>query len=175
MKEILIALFGAVVSYLLPFMVKTIIFIFRRQRPALVCGKWFGYLWWTKNGEIHFDEMNVNIKKGILSEYSATYSDSEGTYVGKAFIECNNLCINASLKGAAKDIYEGTTFVRYDLSTFENRNKLYGFWLSRNADKKVSCGGAILSRRKINKPQSIEIIKNQYYIDKDSPVLSLLS
>jgi len=174
MKEILIALLGAVVSYLLPFMVKAIRFIFRRQRSSLVCGNWFGYLWWTKNGEIHFDEMNVNIKKGILSEYSATYSDSEGTYVGEAFIECNNLCINASLKGAVKDVYEGTTFVRYDLSTFENRNELYGFWLSRNADKKVSCGGAILSREKIDEVQSKEIIKKQYCINKDFPVLSLL-
>ena len=120
--------------------------------------------------------MKVNIKKGVFSEYDAVYTDKEGVYCGKGHIECSsNLCITASLKDKKiSAVYEGTTTIRYDLSTFENRNKLYGFWLSRNADKKVSCGGAILSRNKIDKSQRLEIIKNQYSINTEAPVLSIV-
>ena len=169
------AIVGAIIGYLLPYIVKTVIFIFGRKRPTTVCGKWVSYIWWTKNGKIEFAETKVKIKKGILSEYYATYSDANATYFGKAFMECNNLCINASLKDVKiSAVYEGTIDIRYDLSTFENRNQLFGFWLSRNADKKVSCGGAILSRKKIDKVQSLEIIKNQFNINTDAPVLSLL-
>ena len=119
--------------------------------------------------------MKVNIKRGILSEYDVIYTDLEGSYCGKGHIECSsNLCITASLKDKKNSsVYEGTSTIRYDLSTFENRKELYGFWLSRNADKKVSCGGAILSRGKINKAQSLKIIKNQYCINTDTPMLSL--
>ena len=170
MNEVLLIFSGAIISYLLPFAVKAITYTFKRKSPTIVCGNWYGYIWWTKNGEILFDEMNVNIKKGIVSEYYATFLDSYGTYSGKAFIECNNLCINLSLKDA---VYGGTSFHRYDLSTFENCNNLYGFWLSINADKKVSCGGAMLSRKKIDTVKSLEIAKKQYCINTDTPVLSL--
>ena len=146
--------------------------ILKRKKTTLICGDWFCYIWWNRNGKIILAQMNVNIKKGILSEYNATYSDSSDTYFGKAFIECNNLCINMSLKN--NTVYEGTTFHRYDLSTTTNRNQLYGFWLSRNADKKVSCGGTILSRKKINKNQCSEIIKQKYCINTEIPVLSLV-
>ncbi|MCL1933673.1 MAG: hypothetical protein FWF53_07700 [Candidatus Azobacteroides sp.] len=171
------AIVGAILSYLLPYIVKTVIFIFKRKSPTIVCGEWVSYIWWTKNGKIEFAETKVDIKKGILSEYYATYSDANATYFGKAHMECNNLCINASHKNVkVSTVYEGTIDIRYDLSTIENKNQLFGFWLSRNADKKVSCGGAILSRKEkeIDISQSLEIIKNQFNINTDVPVLSLL-
>ena len=162
-------LLSAVVGFLLPYFVKFIIFLFKRFDKTKICGFWYLYLWWTDNVKSEFVEMNVTIKRGILVNYRIICKDDASNYKGEVWIEDNNLCISMD---ARDNVQKSSTYHRYDLSTLEKRNVLYGFWLSFDGDNNVSCGGAFLSREKMN--ENIDsIIKKHYKINRNVPLLVL--
>ena len=113
--------------------------------------------------------MDVLIKRGIIVEYKILCKDDESEYKGKVWIEDNNLCVNMD---ASDSVQKSSTYHRYDLSTSEKRNILYGFWLSFDGDNNVSCGGACLSRAKI-KDNIDYIIMKHYKIYNLTSVVSL--
>lgn len=70
-------------------------------------------------------------------------------------------------------ILKASTFHRFELSTEEKRNRLFGFWLSFDGDKKVSCGGSILSKDNIDIASIANIIQTEYSMVKDVPLMVL--
>lgn len=160
-------LLSAIAGCLLPYLIKILVFLFKRLDKTNICGEWLLYLWWTDSGKTEFVEMNVLIKRGILVNYRIMCKDDASNYKGEAWIEDNNLCINMD---ASDSIQKSSTYHRYDLSTLEKRDVLYGFWLSFDGDNSVSCGGAFLSRNKINENIDL-IIKKHYKINKNVPLM----
>ena len=86
-----------------------------------------------KHDKIELCTMNAIIKRGILCSYNVTVSDSRSLYKGTAHIEDNNLCLSMN---SCDPILKSSTFHRFELSTDEKRNQLFGFWLSFDGDKK---------------------------------------
>ena len=170
--SILLALFGAV----LPYAIKALVFAFRRSKNTLICDEWYAYIWWTKNGKISFDKMSVEIKKAVLSEYKvkATHDIPPNTliYSGKAYIEDNNLCLEMSVSNITDHMKDSTRH-RYHLPAIEERERLYGFWLSYDAELKVSAGGAVLSRTELTSREKKKVIADKFKIHGESPVMAL--
>lgn len=160
-------LLSAIAGCLLPYLIKFIIYLFKRFDKTKICGYWYLYLWWTDNGKPQFEEMEVLIKRGVLVNYRIMCKDDVSNYKGEAWIEDNNLCVNMD---ANDSVQKSSTYHRYDLFTSEKRNTLYGFWLSFDGDNNVSCGGAILSREKMKENRDL-LIKEHYKIHSDIPLL----
>lgn len=163
-------LLGAIAGYILPYIIKIFIYFFKRFSTNVICGKWFCYLWWDNATEIKFAKMTVFIKKGIINEYKIDCIDETAHFKGNCYIEDNNLCIEMKATDAVQIT---STYHRYELGTRDLRHTLYGFWLSYDANKKVSCGGAILKRSEISNESVEEIINDNYIIDKNVPLLRL--
>lgn len=170
MYEFFTIFLGAMMGFILPYLIKFIIYLFKRLIPTPVCGEWKSYLWWTNNGKIELCTMNTIIKRGILRSYNVTFSDSTSIYRGTACIEDNNLCISMN---SGDPILKGSTYHRFELSTGEKRNRLFGFWLSFDGDKKVSCGGSILAKESIDMASITNIVQTEYSMAKDVPLMVL--
>ncbi len=170
MDEFITIFLGALIGFILPYLIKFIIYLFKRFFPTPVCGEWKSYIWWTNNGKIELCAMNAIIKRGILYQYNVTFSDSTSLYRGTACIEDNNLCISMN---SCDPILKASTFHRYELSTGEKRNRLFGFWLSFDGDKRVSCGGSILAKDNIDTASIANIIQTEYRMAKDVPLMTL--
>lgn len=170
MDEFITIFLGAMMGFILPYFIKFIIYLFKRFIPTPICGEWKSYLWWTNNGKIELCTMNVIIKRGIFCSYNVTFSDSTSIYRGTACIEDNNLCISMN---SCDTILKASTFHRFELSTGEKRSQLYGFWLSFDGDKKVSCGGSILAKENIDVASIANIIQTEYIMNKDVPLMAL--
>lgn len=97
MNETISILLGAIAGYILPYVVKLITFIIRRSKNTPICGEWFTYLWWTKNNTVELAKIHTSIKRGVFSEYRTTMFDKYSKYIGNAYIEDNNLCIELSM------------------------------------------------------------------------------
>lgn len=170
MDEFITIFLGAMMGFILPYFIKFIIYLFKRFTPTPICGEWKSYLWWTNNGKIELCTMNVIIKRGVFCSYNVTFSDSTSIYRGTACIEDNNLCISMN---SCDTILKASTFHRFELSTGEKRSQLYGFWLSFDGDKKVSCGGSILAKENIDVASIANIIQTEYIMNKDVPLMAL--
>lgn len=170
MDEFFKIFLGALMGFILPYFIKFIIFLFKRFIPTPICGKWKSYIWWTNNDKIELCTMNAIIKRGILCSYNVTVSDSRSLYKGTAHIEDNNLCLSMN---SCDPILKSSTFHRFELSTDEKRNQLFGFWLSFDGDKKVSCGGSILAKDNIDIASISNIIQKEYSMNTDVPLMVL--
>lgn len=161
---------GALVGYLFPYAIKVVVYSFKRFSKNIICGKWYCYLWWDNASEIEFAKMDVCIKRGIINEYKISYKDETVKFVGTCYIEDNNLCVEMK----ATDVVQVTSvYHRYELGTRDLRHSLYGFWLSYDANKKVSCGGAMLLRNEISNELVEKVVSDNYIIEKDIPLLRL--
>lgn len=161
---------GAVAGYIFPYIIKIVLYPFKRFTKTAVCGKWFCYLWWDNGIEIDFAKMNVNINRGIMNDYKITCYDETTYFVGKCYIEDYNLCIEMKDTDAFRIT---STYHRYELGTEDLKNSLYGFWLSFDANKKVSCGGAMLLRDELSNKTVEKIINDNFIIERDVPLLRL--
>lgn len=170
MNEYLNIFLGALVGWVLPYIFKFAIFIIKMHKKSPIYGKWFLYLWWTDNNNVEFVEMNTLIKRGILCKHKIRCWDDVSCYNGEVKIEDNNLCVEMNANDA---IQISSTYHRYDLSTLEKRDKLFGFWLSFDGDNNVSCGGAILTRNKINNVEKENIMRENFKINRNYPLLVL--
>lgn len=109
--------------------------------------------------------MDVCIKRGIINEYKISYNDET-----VKFIEDNNLCVEMKATDA---VQVTSVYHRYELGTRDLRHSLYGFWLSYDANKKVSCGGAMLLRNEISNELVEKVVSDNYIIEKDIQLLRL--
>ena len=172
MNEYLTILLSAFVGWALPYIFKFLFYIVRIYKKSPIYGNWYLYLWWTDNGNVEFVEMNALIKRGILHRHKIKCWDDVSRYFGEVKIEDNNLCIEMN---ADDTIQVSSTYHRYDLSTLEKRNQIYGFWLSFDGDNNVSCGGAVLARARISNENKETIIKENFKINRNCPLLVLKS
>lgn len=170
MNEYLNIFLGALAGWLLPYMFKVIVFVIKGHKIIPIYGEWYLYLWWTDNCNVEFVEMNALIRRGVLYKHKIKCWDDESYYIGEAKIEDNNLCVEMN---ADDTIQVSSTFHRYDLSTLEKRDKLFGFWLSFDGDNNVSCGGAILTRSKISNEEREIVMKENFKINRNYPLLVL--
>ena len=176
MNEILSMLLPAFISvavgYCLNFVVRIIKLFIRRRANTTICGKWYAYDWWKEGDEVKLHRLHGKIVKGFLTEYRIRFTNEMRTlrYKGDASIESNQyLCLNMSVV----DVLSETALSRFNLPIAEQRELLFGFWLSCDSRRNVSCGGAILSRRELNDDEICAVIPERFDIHAEAPLLVL--
>ena len=175
-NEILSMLLAAVVSvtigYFSHFIVRMIKLFMRRKTSTSICGKWHSYDCWKDDSAVNYRSMTGKIKKGVLTEYRVKFVDDKSAlkYGGSAAIESNrHLCIQMK----AEDVLVETAVSRFNIKASEQREQLYGFWLSCDSHRNVFCGSALLSRRELAHEEIREILREKYETHMDTPLLVL--
>jgi len=149
---------------------KFVRYIYRLIKKNEICGKWNFYFWINNDGNIKLEEKQVIIKRGFRKEYNIEsiggIDAGKDNYKGYAFIENQQLCVSWKINSA---VFKETVVHRYFLATIDENSKLYGFWLSYDYGMRVSCGGSILSRKKINAENEV----NKFIVTENKPFMSI--
>ena len=168
---IVIVLIGAVLGYVLPYIIKGIIFAYKRFSKTFICGEWVYHMSINVEGTVKWIRGSLKIRRGFLCEYSSTAVYFDAKYKGKGNIENNNFCIKYV---RISDIQKFSSYHRYELSSIEKRKtELYGFWLSTDSDKKISSGAIILLRKEISDIDLDKKVKNIYKTNKGAPFICM--
>lgn len=166
-----IAIFGALIGAILPYLSKVAKFFFRKFSRSHFLGEWYLYVCCSKDYEQILTKSLISIKNGILQKYKVKVRDDtvHQYFCGTAFIEHNNLCIVfRSTSG-----FEETVFHKYDMKTPSNKDILYGLYLGYDYDLKVSSGCSILSKAQLSDNVLSQHIRNVYNIKNDAPFINI--
>ena len=84
MNEVIFTIITIVVStfvgYIFPFIVNAVKSIFKKKNKDKICGNWYMYFWWTKDGVVSRCDMTGEIKRNNIfkkdekTEYNSLFS-----------------------------------------------------------------------------------------------------
>ena len=147
---IIVATFGAILGYLIPYIARLPIFLFRYLKNDDLHGSWYEYfLCMNQSGTVIY-QYTFTIKIGINHKYLIIAKDEKMTYKGYGFIEHNNLIIKLVYDDK---ISKETSWLRFILPTVTNRNTMLGLWLSYDFNNNISSGISILSRTQLSQDE----------------------
>lgn len=159
-----VALISAIVGFLLPYVIKVIVFLFLRFRKNYLEGKWHHYHWtYLKNNPILIHS-EWRIKKGILHRFivQAKQIRTKLFYKGYIKIEGDGLfLVFHSNQHDEHPVY------RFPYPISSNCDLIHGLWLSFDHDKKIASGGSLLSRNEIPEDKIVGLLKSKLKSEKN--------
>jgi len=167
---VILSLLSAVLGCILPPLCKLIRFVFIRRKHTQLCNTWHGYVCYTDYEKTIIYRKTVIIKKGIFCDYRIRFFDDRFRYIGKGYMENGFLCI--SMKSHPNSIIKETTYHRYYISRLLEEGLCFGLWLSTDANNRVTCGGAALSKTDLSDKDIEAKMKENFTMDKTLPIIS---
>lgn len=170
-------LIGSFIGLILPYLLRSFVYIFRLLKKEFLTGKWYGYYFITEAGETRFYSDENIIKKGFLNKLVISAkrideaSNKESNYKGYIFREGgyfgNYLLVKLTKVETGENI-----FYRY-VYPHPHSKMTMGLWLALDYDGIVTVGTKVLSRERLAEEEVKEVLK-KVVINEEYKTLRLL-
>lgn len=156
---ILTTIIGAVVGWLLPYLVRTAVFIVRRFRRGIFDGKWCVYRVTNQDGKLKIEPSTWDIRKGFSSKF-VVRETREGLetpiYKGSLFFERNFWLVRLSGVGHEEEI-----LIRLFSPIPAENTSTWGLYLGIDFEGKPAAGPIMISREELPTASASELLQEK--------------
>jgi len=168
---IVISLIGALAGYLLPYLVKAVLYAVRRFRRARIEGKWYVYhITKDTNGKFKVEPDVFKIRKGFLSEFVVnSYKDETRRSNGRLSFERNYWLI------ALKNIEhkEQVSIRLLNPIPTKDDDPTWGLWLGIDFQGNMIAGPVAISRKELSEDEALRFLLDNTKISSKMKTISV--